>query len=158
MKVQRYFTGSTWEPKVGYCRALRVGEHVFVSGTAPVADGGGVHAPGDAYSQARRCFTIVEKALKELGAGCEHVVRTRMYVTDASRWEEFGRAHAEFFGSSPPATALIEVKALIDPQMLVEVEVDALVPPPETPAHAERRSVIRTAARKMKRRAKKGRR
>ncbi len=153
MKVQRYFTGSTWEPKVGYCRALRAGEHVFVSGTAPVAEGGGVHAPGDAYAQARRCFEIVEKALKELGAGCEHVVRTRMYVTDASRWEEFGRAHAEFFAATPPATALVEVKALIDPQMLVEVEVDAFVPPPE-PSQSKRRTAIGIAARKMAKRRK----
>lgn len=127
MKVQRHFTGSIWEPKVGYCRALRTGDHVYVSGTAPVAEGGGVHAPGDAYGQARRCFEIVEKALGALGAGLGDVVRTRMYVTDASRWQEYGRAHAEFLGKAPPATTLVEVKALIDPQMLVEVEVDALV-------------------------------
>ena len=119
MKVRRCFTGSPWEPKVGYCRALRTGDHVYVSGTAPVAEGGGVHAPGDAYGQARRCFEIVEKALGELGAGLGDVVRTRMYVTDVSRWEEFGSAHAEFFGQVHPATSLIGVSRLVDPDMLV---------------------------------------
>jgi enamine deaminase RidA (YjgF/YER057c/UK114 family) len=129
MKIQRHFTGSPWEPKVGYCRALRAGDHLYVSGTASVAEGGGVHAPGDAYAQARRCFEIAERALRALGAGPEDAVRTRMYVTDASRWQEFGRAHAEVFGQSPPATTLVEVRALVDPEMLVEVEVDALAPP-----------------------------
>ncbi len=149
MKVQRHFTGSPWEPKVGYCRALRAGDLVYVSGTAPVAEGGGVHAPGDAFGQARRCFEIVEKALRELGAGLGDVVRTRMYVTDASRWEEYGRAHAEFFGKSPPVTALVEVKALIDPQMLIEVEVDAVV---QRPARRPARKPVRKQARRKARR------
>lgn len=83
--------------------------------------------PGDAYGQARRCFEIVRRALRELGAECSDVVRTRMYVTDASRWREFGKAHRELFGEHPPATSMIEVKALIDPAMLIEVEADALV-------------------------------
>jgi len=154
MSVQRYFTGAPWESKVGYCRALRAGGHIFVSGTAPVDEGGVVHAPGDGYAQMRRCLEIVEKALRELGAGRQHVVRTRMYVTDATRWEEFGRAHAEFFGENPPATALVEVKALIDPKMLVEVEVDAFVPPPPPP---RRRAAIRAAARKIAKRKAKAR-
>jgi enamine deaminase RidA (YjgF/YER057c/UK114 family) len=141
MKVQRHFTGTPWEPKVGYCRALRAGSQIYVSGTAPVAEGGGVHAPGDAYAQAHRCFEIAVQALRALGAGPESVVRTRMYVTDASRWQEFGRAHAKVFGQNPPATTLVEVKALIDPQMLVEVEVDAVAPP-------RRRASPRPAGRK----------
>ncbi len=150
MRMKRVFTGAIWEPKVGYCRALRAGDQVFVSGTAPVAEGGGVHAPGDAYAQARRCLEIVEKALGELGASCADVVRTRMFVTDASRWEEYGRAHAEFFGAHPPVTSMVEVKALIDPQMLVEVEVDAVVARPARRARAPRGTVrqARRAARR----------
>ncbi len=128
MKLQRHFTGSPWEPKVGYCRAVRAGNLVFVSGTAPVAKGGGVEAPGDPYRQARRCFEIAVAALCALGAGPEHVVRTRMYVSDASRWEEFGRAHAEAFGAHPPAATMIEVKGFVDPAMMIEVEVDAVTP------------------------------
>jgi isochorismate pyruvate lyase len=98
-----------------------------VSGTAPVGVDGAVVAPGDAYAQAKRCFEIAILALRELGAETAHVVRTRMYVTDITRWEEYGRAHAEAFGSAPPATAMVEVKRLIDPAMLIEVEVDAVV-------------------------------
>ncbi len=128
MKLERHFTGSPWEPKVGYCRAVRAGTLVFVSGTAPVAKGGGVEAPGDPYRQARRCFEIAVEALRALGAGPEHVVRTRMYVSDASRWEEFGRAHAEAFGAHPPAATMIEVKGFVDPAMMIEVEVDAVAP------------------------------
>src|SRR5262245_39864709 len=100
--MRRVFSGAEWEAKVGYCRAVRAGATVAVSGTAPVAPGGGTHAPGDAYRQAQRCFEIVLRALRELGLGPESVVRTRMFVTDVSRWEEFGRAHAEAFGKHPP--------------------------------------------------------
>ncbi len=128
MKLQRHFSGSPWEPRVGYCRALRAGNLILVSGTGPVASGGGIEAPGDPYRQARRCFQIVVDALEALGAGPEHVVRTRMYVSDASRWEEFGRAHAEAFGAHPPAATMIEVKGFVDPAMMVEVEVDAVAP------------------------------
>lgn len=127
MAPRRFFTGTPWEPLVGYCRALRVGDQVFVSGCAPVAEGGGVEAPGDAYRQMRRCCEIAVAALRQLGAGPEHVVRTRMFVTDISRWEEFGRAHAESFGAHPPAASMLEVRALVDPAMLVELEVDAVV-------------------------------
>ncbi len=140
MKFQRHFTGSPWEPKVGYCRAVRAGTLVFVSGTAPVAKSGGVEAPGDPYRQARRCFEIALEALGALGARPEHVVRTRMYVSDASRWEEFGRAHAEAFGAHPPAATMIEVKGFVDPAMMIEVEVDAVAPPPPR----SRRRVART--------------
>jgi enamine deaminase RidA (YjgF/YER057c/UK114 family) len=125
--MRRVFTGAPWEKKVGYCRAVRAGNHVYVSGTAPVAPDGSTHAPGDAYAQAKRCTEIALAAMRELGAGPEHVVRTRMYVTDIGRWEEYGRAHAEAFGAAPPATAMVEVKSLIAPDMLIEVEVDAVI-------------------------------
>ena len=128
-RVLRHFSGARWEPEVGYCRALRRGNLVFVSGTAPLAAGGGVHAPGDAYAQARRCLEIALEALAALGASAPDVVRTRMYVTDASRWREVGRAHREVFGADPPAATLVEVRALVDPGMLVEIEVDAVVAP-----------------------------
>jgi enamine deaminase RidA (YjgF/YER057c/UK114 family) len=127
MEFRRAFSAAPWEAQVGYCRALRAGNQIFVTGTAPVAEGGGVHAPGDAYRQAQRCFQIIEKALRDLGAGPRNLVRTRMFVTDISRWEEFGRAHREAFGEHPPATTMVEVKALIDPAMLIEVEADAVV-------------------------------
>ncbi|MCB9746328.1 MAG: RidA family protein [Alphaproteobacteria bacterium] len=126
MTFERAFTHAPWESQVGYCRALRAGDHVYVTGTAPVAEGGGVHAPGDMYRQTRRCIEIIEGALAELGASLSEVVRTRIFVTDISRWAEVGRAHAEAFGAHPPCTTMVEVKALIDPEMLVEIEVDAV--------------------------------
>jgi enamine deaminase RidA (YjgF/YER057c/UK114 family) len=106
---------------------LRAGNQVFVTGTASVADDGSVFAPGDAYAQARRCLEIIERALKGVGADMRHVVRTRMFVTDISRWQDFGRAHAEFFAAHPPCTTMVEVKSLIDPAMLIEIEADAVV-------------------------------
>ncbi len=127
MSIRRVHTGAPWEAQVGYCRAVRVGNQVVVGGTAPVAVGGGTHAPGDAYAQARRCLDIVVQALAELGAAPRHVVRTRMFVTDIARWAEYGRAHREVFGEHPPATSMIEVKALIAPDMLIEIEADAVV-------------------------------
>lgn len=126
MQIHRTFSGATWESKVGYCRAVKAGNHVYVSGTAPVAEDGSVFAPSDAYAQAKRCFQIVEKALQDLGTNTKYVTRTRMYVTDISRWEEFGKAHQEFFAENPPASTMVEVKSLIDSAMLIEVEVDAV--------------------------------
>jgi enamine deaminase RidA (YjgF/YER057c/UK114 family) len=125
---RRAFTGAPWESQVGYCRAVRVGDRIVVSGTAPVAEAGGVHAPGDGEAQARRCIELIGRALAELDAGLEHVVRTRMFVTDVTRWEEFGRAHAAAFGDHPPATTMVQVAALIDAQMLIEIEAEAIVP------------------------------
>lgn len=133
MSVRRAFSGAPWEERVGYCRALRVGDRVFVTGTAPVARDGGVHARGDAYAQATRCIEIVREALEDVGAGLEDVTRTRMFVTDIERWEEYGRAHAEAFGDHPPATTMVEVRRLIDPDMLVEIEADAVVVPGSSP-------------------------
>ncbi len=126
METRRSFTGAPWEKQVGYCRAVKAGDHIYISGTAPVKEGGGTFALGDAYAQTKRCFEIIERALRELGADLSCVVRTRMFVTDISRWAEYGRAHQEFFGEHPPATSMVEVKSLIDPQMLIEVEADAI--------------------------------
>lgn len=127
MSFQRVFSGAPWEERVGYCRALRAGERVFVTGTAAVEPDGSVHAPDDAYAQAVRCFEIVREALEGVGAGLSDVTRTRMFVTDIRRWEDYGRAHAEAFGEHPPTTTLVEVRRLIDPDMLIEVEADAVL-------------------------------
>ena len=129
MEFQRTFSGAPWEETVGYCRALRAGNRIFVTGTAPVAEDGGVFAPGDAYAQTKRCLEIIAQALASLGADLSCVVRTRIFVTDIDRWEEYGRAHAEAFGDFKPATTMVEVSRLIAPEMLVEIEADALCPP-----------------------------
>jgi enamine deaminase RidA (YjgF/YER057c/UK114 family) len=126
MTRTRTFSGARWEAQVGYCRALRAGNLIFVTGTAPADDSGEVYAPGDAYRQARRCFEIIALHLRKLGSELCDVTRTRMYVTDITRWEEFGRAHHECFGEHPPATTMVEVARLIDPEMLIEVEADAV--------------------------------
>ena len=128
MDIRRTFTNTPWEKQIGYCRAIRAGDHIYVTGTAPVDQDGTVFAPGDAYAQARRCFEIIANALHELGADMSHVVRTRMLVTDISRWAEYGQAHHEVLGNHPPATTMVEVKALVDPAMLLEIEVDAVCP------------------------------
>ncbi|MBS2026212.1 MAG: RidA family protein, partial [Deltaproteobacteria bacterium] len=120
--TERVFTGTPWEPRIAYCRAIRSGDLIAVSGCAPVAEGGGIHAPGDAYAQTLRCLQIALNALAKLGAGPEHVVRTRMFVTDISRWQEYGRAHGEVFAQHPPTTSMIGISALIEQGMLVEVE------------------------------------
>lgn len=127
MSFQRLFSGAPWEQHVGYCRALRAGDRIFVTGTAPVAPEGGVYAPGDDYAQAVRCLEIIEEALSGFNARMEHVVRTRMFVTDIDLWEEYGRAHREAFSEHPPTTTMVEVRRLIHPDMLIEVEADALV-------------------------------
>jgi|CXWL01.1.fsa_nt_gi isochorismate pyruvate lyase len=123
---ERTYSKASWETEVGYCRALRAGDHIYVTGTASVAEGGGVHVPGDGYAQAKRCLEIIEKALKNLGSDRTRIVRTRMFVTDIVRWPEFGKAHREFFGEDRPTTTMVEVKSLIDPAMLIEIEADAV--------------------------------
>jgi isochorismate pyruvate lyase len=103
MSFRRAFSGTPWEKEVGYCRAVRAGDLIFVTGTAPMDPNGEVHAPGDPYRQARRCFEIIQQALRDLDSDIQNVVRTRMFVTDISLWEDFGRAHKEFFADHPPA-------------------------------------------------------
>lgn len=120
-------SGAPWESIVGYSRAVRVGRHISVSGTAPVDDGGLLVGEGDPYLQARRCIEIIASALEQAGAGLEHVVRTRIFVTDIELWSEVARAHQEAFENIMPATSMVEVSRLIDPLMLVEIEADAIV-------------------------------
>ncbi|HEX9890629.1 MAG TPA: RidA family protein [Actinomycetota bacterium] len=120
-------SGSPYEPVVGFSRAVRVGHHVSVAGTAPIMPDGG-DPPADAYGQARRCFDIILDALREAGAGPEHVVRTRVFLVKAEDWEEIGRAHGEVFGEARPANAMIVVTGFLDPRWLLEVEADAIVP------------------------------
>lgn len=130
MAFERVSSGAPWESTVGYCRALRAGNMIFVTGTAPMNPDGTVHAPGDGYAQARRCFEIIDQALRQLGADRTCLVRTRMYVTDISRHAEFGRAHREFVGEHRPCATMVGVASLIDPAMLIEIEADAVVENP----------------------------
>lgn len=127
MTYRRSFTNTPWESRVGYCRALRAGDRIFVTGTVAVDAQGEPFAEGEAYRQAVRCLDIIQKSLEELGASVEHVTRTRMFVTDISQWEEFGRAHGERFRDHPPATTMVEVARLMRPEFLIEIEADALV-------------------------------
>ncbi len=122
----RVSTGSPWEPVVGYCRAIRIGNTVEVAGTTAMKDGE-IVGKGDAYQQAIQCLQTIEEALHKLGATMEAVVRTRMYVTDISQWEEIGRAHGEYFRNIRPVATMVEVKGLIDPELLVEIEVQAII-------------------------------
>jgi enamine deaminase RidA (YjgF/YER057c/UK114 family) len=122
---QSISSGAKWEPIVGYSRAVRVGNRIYVTGTTALGEDGEIVGDGDAYEQAKQCLRNIEKALSRLDAGLEHVVRTRMFVTDISRWQEYGRAHGEFLGKVMPATTMVEVSALIDPRMLIEIEADA---------------------------------
>lgn len=125
MPRKQVSSGSPWEPKVGYSRAVRVGSTVHVSGTAPADPEGNVLGGDDPYLQAVECLKKIQWALEELGAGLEDVVRTRMYVANIDHWEAIGRAHGEFFGAIRPATTMVEVSRLISPEFLVEIEAEA---------------------------------
>ncbi|MGF9965856.1 RidA family protein [Bacillus rhizoplanae] len=122
----RVFTGSPWEPIVGYCRAIRVGNRVEVAGTTSMKDGQ-IIGGGDAYQQTKHILKTIGEALRKVDANLTDVVRTRMFVTDISKWEDIGRAHGEFFKDIQPVATMVEVKALIDPRLLVEIEVEAII-------------------------------
>ena len=124
---RRVSSGTPWEPIVGYSRAVAAGDHVYVTGCAPVdLSDGTVLFHGDAYAQTKQALSNVVWALEQLGCSAADVVRTRIFVTDIFRWEEYGRAHGEFFGDIRPAATMVEVSALIDPELLVEIEADAV--------------------------------
>lgn len=126
--VQRISSGAAWEPIVGYSRAVVAGSYIEVSGSAPPVVDGEVEGGDDPHAQTLACLRVIGAALEKAGASFADVIRTRMFVTDISRWEEYGRAHGEVFGDVRPATAMVEVSALIDPRMLIEVEATAYRP------------------------------
>lgn len=119
-------SGSPYEPKIGFSRAVRIGSFVAVSGTAPIAPDGGVAAPGDLYGQTKRCLEIIEQAIGEAGLGLRNVIRTRVMLTDMSRWQDAARAHGEVFADIRPASTFVEVKGLVERGWLVEIEADCI--------------------------------
>lgn len=122
---QKYSSGTKWESIVGYSRAVKVGERIYVTGTTATNEKGEIIGTDDAYAQTAQAIRNIERALKALGASLENVVRTRMFVTDISRWEEYGQAHGEFFSQIKPCATMVEVSKLVDPEMLIEIEVEA---------------------------------
>lgn len=127
MKRENISSGSTWEPIIGYSRAVKIGPHVAVSGTTGTGADGKLVGPQDPEAQTLQALRNLETALARAGARLQHVLRTRLFVTQIDQWEKIARAHGQFFGEIRPATTLVEVKRLIDPEMLVEIEADALI-------------------------------
>ncbi len=134
MKRELYPSGTPWEPIVGYSRAVRVGSHIWISGTTATDAKGGIVGKGDPYLQAKQAIANIERALAQAGAQLADVVRTRIYVLDITQWEAIGRAHGEAFSAIRPATAMLQVSRLVDPDMLVEIEADAFLAGPVPPS------------------------
>ena len=122
-----YSSGAKWENIIGYSRAVRMGNIIEITGTVAVDENNNLVGGNSAYEQSKYIIQKIEKVLKRAGASLEHVIRTRMFVTDISRWEEYGKAHGEFFGEIKPCTSMIEVKGLISPEYLIEIEATAIV-------------------------------
>jgi len=127
MITKRVFSKIAWEKEVGYCRAIQMGNFIAISGTTSVNKSGIVLAPLDLYSQTKNSLEIIKNALLELGLGPQNIIRTRLFVTDITKWKDAAKAHREFFENNPPATSMIEIKSLINPDLMIEIEADAIV-------------------------------